>query len=143
MAEPDDDEALRAKLTALKGALDRRKADGRIATATESSNPAATASAMSMGMRAAGEFAGAIIVGVLIGWRLDVWFGTRPILLIVFFLLGSAAGILGVIRVTSPKSPQRDRNSRLSDGQAPDKDVRRSAPAAETEAPNGAKDDED
>jgi ATP synthase protein I len=142
MAEPDDDEALRAKLTALKGALDRRKADGRIATATESSNPAATASAMSMGMRAAGEFAGSIVVGVLVGWRLDVWLGTKPILLIVFFLLGSAAGILGVIRVTSPKSPQRDRDSRLSDGQAPDKDVRRSAPAAETKAPEGADDDE-
>jgi len=143
MAEPDDDEALRVKLAALKGALDRRRTDGRNAAAGGSSDSAATASGMSMGMRAAGEFAGAIVVGVLIGWRLDVWFGTKPVLLIVFFLIGSAAGILGVIRVTSPKSPQRDRNSRLSDGQAPDKDVRRSAPAAETEAPNGADDDED
>ncbi len=145
MAERDDEEALRAKLDALRGALDKRSAEKRAeeAAAPTESERAATASAISMGMRAASEFAAAIIVGVAIGWKLDGWLGTKPALLIVFFLLGSAAGVWNVIRVTSPKSPPRDRNSRLSDAHAPDKDVRRSTPAAETGGPDRADDDED
>ena len=145
MAEPDDEQSLRAKLDALKGALAERSADKRAAEGglASESERAATASAISMGMRAASEFAAAIIVGVAIGWKLDGWLGTKPVLLIVFFLLSSAAGVWNVIRVTSAKSPPKDRNSRLSDAHAPDKDVRRSAPAAGFEAPGGADDDED
>ena len=139
MAEPDDDEVLRGKLDALRGTLERRNAEGRAAAAAGARpNAAATGSAMSMGLRAGWEFAASILVGGAIGWRLDVWLGTKPAFLIVFFLLGSAAGVWSVIRVTSPKSPAKDRNSSLSDAQAPDKDVRRSAPAAEASGPGGA-----
>ena len=143
MAEPDDDEALRGKLDALRGTLEKRNAQTRAAEARLRADPAATGSAISMGLRAASEFAASIVIGVFVGWRLDVWLGTKPGLLIVFFLLGSAAGIWNVIRVTSPKSPAKDHNSRLSDAHAPDKDVRRSAPAAGTGGPNRADDDED
>ena len=44
------------------------------------------------------ELVAAVIVGVIIGFILDNWFGTKPILIIVFFLFGSAAGILNVIK---------------------------------------------
>ena len=140
MTEPDDDEVLRGKLDALRGTLERRNAEDRAAAAARARpNPSAsTGSAMSMGLRAGWEFAASIIVGAAIGWRLDVWLGTKPAFLIAFFLLGSAAGVWSVIRVTSPKSPAKDRTSRLSDAQAPDKDVRRSAPAAEASGPGGA-----
>jgi ATP synthase protein I len=145
MGEPDDDETLRAKLDALKGALERRSAERR---ASEAGGPtdaqrAATASAISMGMRAGGEFVAAILGGALIGWGLDLWLGTRPAFLIVFFLLGAAAGVVNVIRATSPKGPIDDRNSRLSGGAAPDKDGRRSASAAGNEAPGGPNDDDE
>jgi ATP synthase protein I len=40
---------------------------------------------------------------VAIGWALDRWLGTRPILLAVFVLLGGAAGILNVWRIYAPK----------------------------------------
>ena len=145
MAEPEDEQALCAKLEALKGALERRSAEKRAdkAAGPSESERAATASAISLGLRAASEFAAAIVVGGLIGWRLDVWLGTKPAFLIVFFMLGVAAGVWNVIRATSPKSPPKDRNSRLSDAHAPDKDGRRSAPAAGFEAPGGADDDED
>jgi ATP synthase protein I len=142
MAEREDVDALRAKLDALKGALAQRNREERAAASARQGSPA-TASAISMGLRAASEFAAAIVVGVVIGWRLDVWLRTKPAFIIVFFLLGAAAGIWNVIRVTSPKTPQESHNSRLSDAIAPDKDVRRSAPAAETGGPNGAEDDED
>ena len=39
-----------------------------------------------------------IVVGVLIGLALDRWLGTGPWLMLVFFLLGSAAGISNVMR---------------------------------------------
>ena len=45
------------------------------------------------------ELVSALIVGVGIGLLLDYWLGTRPWFLLVFFLLGSAAGILNVFRV--------------------------------------------
>jgi ATP synthase protein I len=41
-----------------------------------------------------------LLVGLAIGWGLDWWLGTRPWLLIVFFFLGAAAGILNVYRAT-------------------------------------------
>ena len=44
------------------------------------------------------ELVSAVLVGTIIGLTLDTWFGTKPWLIIVFFFLGSAAGILNVIR---------------------------------------------
>ena len=44
------------------------------------------------------ELVAAVAVGTIIGFILDTWFGTKPWLIIVFFFLGSAAGILNVIR---------------------------------------------
>ena len=44
------------------------------------------------------ELVSAVLVGTIIGFILDTWFGTKPWLIIVFFFLGSAAGILNVIR---------------------------------------------
>lgn len=51
-------------------------------------------------MRIGVELVAALIVGVGIGYLLDRWLGTAPWLLLVFFLLGSAAGIMNVFRVT-------------------------------------------
>jgi ATP synthase protein I len=39
-----------------------------------------------------------IVVGVLIGLFLDRWLETGPWLMLVFFVLGSAAGVTNVIR---------------------------------------------
>ena len=44
------------------------------------------------------ELVAAVVVGTIIGFILDNWFGTKPILIIIFFLFGSAAGILNVIK---------------------------------------------
>jgi len=40
----------------------------------------------------------AVAVGTIIGFILDSWFDTKPWLIIIFFFLGAAAGILNVIR---------------------------------------------
>ena len=44
------------------------------------------------------ELVAAVGVGTIIGFILDTWFGTKPWLIIVFFFLGSVAGILNIIR---------------------------------------------
>ena len=44
------------------------------------------------------ELVAAVAVGTIIGFILDNWFGTKPILIIVFFLFGAAAGIVNVFK---------------------------------------------
>ena len=43
----------------------------------------------------------AVVVGTIIGFILDSWFDTKPWLIIIFFFLGTAAGILNVIRTAN------------------------------------------
>ena len=52
------------------------------------------------------ELVAAVAVGTIIGFILDNWFGTKPLLIIVFFLFGSAAGILNIFRAA--KKMQKD-----------------------------------
>ena len=44
------------------------------------------------------ELVAAVVVGTIIGFILDSWFDTKPWLIIVFFFLGAAAGMLNVIK---------------------------------------------
>ena len=44
------------------------------------------------------ELVAAVAVGTIIGFILDSWFDTKPWLIITFFFLGAAAGILNVTR---------------------------------------------
>ena len=47
------------------------------------------------------ELVAAVAVGTIIGFILDSWFDTKPWLIIIFFFLGAAAGILNVIRTAN------------------------------------------
>ena len=44
------------------------------------------------------EMVAAVVVGTIIGFILDNWFGTKPWLILIFFFVGVAAGILNVFR---------------------------------------------
>jgi len=44
------------------------------------------------------ELVAAVVVGTIIGFILDGWFDTKPILTIFFFFLGAVAGIVNVIK---------------------------------------------
>ena len=44
------------------------------------------------------ELVAAVVVGSTIGFLLGNWFGTKPLLIICFFFMGVAAGILNVFR---------------------------------------------
>lgn len=56
---------------------------------------------LGIAFRIATELVAGLVVGAGIGWLLDSWLGTRPWLMIVFFLLGAAAGMMGVFRAVS------------------------------------------
>jgi ATP synthase protein I len=146
----DDPAALRARLDRLSGELKGRAAPPPAPEPKREVRPDGVGSAMSLGLRAGSEFISAVIVGLGIGWVLDRALGTKPAFLIVFFLLGVAAAVWNVIRLTSPKAGSLSSNSPLSRPDSPDKDVRRSASGAERDASLGgrgaagmADDDED
>ena len=44
------------------------------------------------------ELVAAVVVGTIIGFLLDGWFDTKPLLIVCFFFMGVAAGILNVFR---------------------------------------------
>ena len=44
------------------------------------------------------ELVASVAVGTIIGFILDTWFDTKPWLIIIFFFIGSAAGMMNVIR---------------------------------------------
>ena len=57
-----------------------------------------------LAFRIAVELVSALFVGAGIGWGLDEWLGTRPWLMLVFLILGSAAGMLNVYRLSMAAS---------------------------------------
>jgi ATP synthase protein I len=47
------------------------------------------------------ELVASVGVGTIIGFILDSWFGTKPWLMIIFFFLGAAAGMLNVVKTAN------------------------------------------
>ena len=91
---PDDREALRRRSEAIGERL------GSVNRERDAARRPSRPSAAGRGLRASAELIGGIVAGGLIGWYLDKWLGTeKPVMFVLFFLLGAAAGILNVIRV--------------------------------------------
>ncbi len=53
---------------------------------------------MAMGFRLSSELIAGVAVGALMGWGFDRLLSTSPFGLIVFVLVGFAAGVLNVVR---------------------------------------------
>ena len=67
----------------------------------ELSNMEKKGSFMGSAFKLGTELVAAVGVGTIIGFILDSWFGTKPWLIIIFFFLGAAAGMLNVIRTAN------------------------------------------
>ena len=75
---------------------------------------------MALAGRVTTELVAGVVVGTFIGWAFDNWLGTAPTLMVVFFFLGSAAGMMNVWRAltgrgmaagfVNEKSSQADEN---------------------------------
>lgn len=78
-----------------------RKAQAANAEKTGTAAGPRKGAALGIAFRIAADLVAAIAVGAGIGWALDRWLDTRPWFLLVFFLLGAAAGVMNVIRVAN------------------------------------------
>ena len=65
----------------------------------DKNSPTIKPSPLGQVMKLAVEIVAAMAIGIGIGLILDNYFDTRPLFTIIFFLLGSLAGILNVFRV--------------------------------------------
>ena len=65
---------------------------------TPKKNNGSNAASLGKALKISTELVAAVIVGSTIGFLLDNWFDTKPLLTICFFLLGVAAGMLNVFR---------------------------------------------
>ncbi len=97
-------EALRARLDKLSKALDAQQRDGHKSSGAsglgqDGASPASMGNAMGLAFRVLSEFVAAVIVGAFIGWWIDRIAGTTPAFLVIFLLLGAAAGFWNVYRI--------------------------------------------
>ena len=61
-------------------------------------NNSSNAASLGKALKISTELVAAVVVGSTIGFILDNWFDTKPWLIIIFFFIGVAAGILNVIK---------------------------------------------
>ena len=61
-------------------------------------NQSSNAASLGKALKISTELVAAVVVGSIIGFLLDGWFDTKPLLTICFFFMGVAAGILNVFR---------------------------------------------
>jgi ATP synthase protein I len=92
-----EEAALSARLRDLGKQLGRHHSDGP-SDSEPGQRPTTDASAMARGFRLSTELVAGVLVGAGIGWLIDRWVGTTPLAMIVFLLLGFAAGVLNVMR---------------------------------------------
>ena len=89
-----DTHSIRQRLDVLGKELERVRAR----RVPPSADQRARGAAMGQAVRLGTELVAGVAVGGFIGWALDQGFGTAPFLMVVFLLLGGAAGIIGVMR---------------------------------------------
>ena len=61
-------------------------------------NRGSNAASLGKALKISTELVAAVFVGSTIGFLLDNWFDTKPLLIICFFFMGVAAGILNLIK---------------------------------------------
>jgi len=61
-------------------------------------NGSSNAASLGKALKISTELVASVVVGSTIGFLLDNWFDTKPLLTICFFIMGVAAGILNVFR---------------------------------------------
>jgi ATP synthase protein I len=86
---------LKERLKKLERKLETRESERGGLSDEES---AKRSSALGKAFQLATELVAGVFVGGGIGWLLDRWLGTLPLFLLIFLLLGIAAGFLNVIR---------------------------------------------
>ena len=93
---------LSGRLRALHQRLDARRAKGNKPARVESES---AKPGYGLALRLGADFVAGVILGAALGWGVDRLFGTGPWGLMVFLLLGFAAGILTALRSAGLMKP--------------------------------------
>ena len=99
--QSSEEAALSARLQHLG---DRLAQQGRSRKVEAGPSSRSDPSAIARGFRLSTELVAAVLVGAFIGWALDWWLGISPWGMIVFLLLGFAAGVVNVMRAAGISS---------------------------------------
>ena len=76
----------------------RLKIAKNIVKSKKSSKSGGSSSSMGTAFKMSTELVSAVVVGTIIGFILDNWFGTKPWLILIFFFVGVIAGIMNVVK---------------------------------------------
>lgn len=105
------------KSSSGKASFDRRlKAMVRTVADRDKPGSRSRGSAYNFGFRLAADLLAGVLGGFAIGWGLDYLLGTSPWLLLVFIVLGMAAGILSVIRAAASMEARRHLDQTRGEG---------------------------
>ena len=94
--DTETDAALSERRRRLEDRLEDRAGSGKASEAAGGSGPSPIAQAF----RLSSELVAGVAVGFGIGWGVDWLLGSSPWGMIVFLLLGFAAGVLNMLRAT-------------------------------------------
>ena len=64
----------------------------------QKNDKSSNAASLGKALKISTELVAAVFVGTTIGFLLDSWFDTKPLLIICFFIMGVAAGMLNVFK---------------------------------------------
>jgi ATP synthase protein I len=92
MAEKDSPNSLSALDARLKAARKELEPDAAPVVTSQRN--------LGLAYRVAIEMAAGLAVGAGIGWALDQWFGTKPVLMVVMTFMGFAAGMMNAYRTS-------------------------------------------
>jgi ATP synthase protein I len=105
-------EDLEARRRRLRQALDAHEA--RQKAEEEEARGEGTMAGIGAALRLSTEFVSGVVVGGVLGYLVDWWLGITPWGMIVFLLLGFAAGVLNVLRsaglIQQPQAGKRPRD---------------------------------
>lgn len=73
---------------------------------------------LGLAYRVAIEMAAGVAVGAGIGWALDNWFGTKPMLLVVMVVMGFAAGMMNAYRTSRRIAAEAEAKDRTGNGRS-------------------------
>jgi ATP synthase protein I len=99
-----EDSALSERLRSLERRLDAEQQEAEDARAQHQARQAPQ-QGYGLALRLGADFVAGVAVGAAIGWGVDRLFGIAPWGMIVFLLLGFAAGILSVLRSAGLMKP--------------------------------------
>ena len=81
--------------------LERRLEKAQATEATRTGRAPAADANEQLGNRVLSLLIGGLVGGTLIGWLLDRWLGTGPILLITLMVLGTVGGFWSIIKMST------------------------------------------